>query len=71
MAIEMAITRTVFAGSLLELKLTSDSDGLFAPKGFFKVVDSVGFNHNGTKIVSASSGGTIKVWDAGMPNCQT
>ena len=30
-------------------------------------ITSVGYNHNGTKIVSACEGGTIKVWDSGAP----
>ena len=27
---------------------------------------SVAYNHDGTRIVSACEGGTIKVWDAGV-----
>ena len=35
----------------------------------YHVISSVGYNHDGTKIVSACAGGAIKVWDSGMPNC--
>ena len=30
-------------------------------------ISSVDYNHDGTKIVSACYGGTIKVWDSGAP----
>ena len=34
-------------------------------------ISSVDYNHDGTKIVSACYGGTIKVWGAlRAPNCQ-
>ena len=29
-------------------------------------INSVAYNHDGTRIVSACSGGTLKVWDAGV-----
>ena len=29
-------------------------------------INSVAYNHDGTRIVSACNGGTIKVWDAGV-----
>ena len=29
---------------------------------------SVAYNHDGTRIVSACNGGTLKVWDAGTPS---
>ena len=34
-------------------------------------IRSVAFSPDGTKIVSGSDDKTIKVWDAGAPNCQT
>ncbi len=48
------------AGNLLELlseKINVHSDG----------INSVAFSPDGTKIVSACNGGTIKVWDSGAP----
>ena len=30
-----------------------------------RIINSVAYNHDGTRIVSACGGGTIKVWDAG------
>ena len=31
-----------------------------------RIINSVAYNHDGTRIVSACGGGTIKVWDAGV-----
>ena len=31
-----------------------------------RVIESVAYNHDGTRIVSACYDGTIKVWDAGV-----
>ena len=30
-----------------------------------RTINSVAYNHDGTRIVSACNGGTLKVWDAG------
>ena len=30
-----------------------------------RIINSVAYNNDGSKIVSACNGGTIKVWDAG------
>ena len=32
-----------------------------------RIINSVAFSPDGTKIVSACNGGTIKVWDLGAP----
>ena len=32
-----------------------------------RIINSVAFSPDGTKIVSACNGGTIKVWDFGAP----
>ena len=31
-----------------------------------RTINSVAYNHDGTRIVSACNGGTLKVWDAGV-----
>ena len=31
-----------------------------------RIINSVAYNHDGTRIVSACNGGTIKVWDSGV-----
>ena len=30
-----------------------------------RIINSVAYNHDGTRIVSACNDGTLKVWDAG------
>ena len=32
-----------------------------------RIINSVAYNHDGTRIVSACNGGTLKVWDAANP----
>ena len=36
------------------------------PNAHSRIINSVAYNHDGTRIVSACYGGTIKVWDAGV-----
>ena len=36
-----------------------------------RIINSVAYNHDGTRIVSACNGGTLKVWDAGTSTAGT
>ena len=58
----MLSARTLATGSL-ELKAEKQS-------AHSDRITSVGFNNDGTKIVSGSRDQTIKVWDAGTPAAQ-
>ena len=49
----------MLAAASLELKAEKQS-------AHSNYVLSVAYNHDGTRIVSACSGGTLKVWDAGV-----
>ena len=48
----------MFVAASLELKAEKED-------AHSSLVLSVAYNHDGTRIVSACSGGTLKVWDAG------
>ena len=49
--------RTIIADSLALVTQKENAHG--------RTISSVDYNHDGTKIVSACYGGTIKVWDSG------
>ena len=47
----------MLAAASLELKASKEN-------AHSRYINSVAYNHDGTKIVSACTGGTLKVWDA-------
>ena len=51
----------MLAAASLELKAEKQS-----AHSKYEYVRSVAYNHDGTRIVSACNGGTLKVWDAGV-----
>ena len=49
----------MLAAASLELKTSKEN-------AHSRNINSVAYNHDGTRIVSACNGGTLKVWDAGV-----
>ena len=52
------LSAPTLAAASLELKASKEN-------AHSRNINSVAYNHDGTRIVSACNGGTIKVWDAG------
>ena len=52
------LTAPLPAAASLELKASKEN-------AHSRNINSVAYNHDGTRIVSACNGGTLKVWDAG------
>ena len=53
------LTAPLPAAASLELKASKEN-------AHSHNINSVAYNHDGTRIVSACNGGTLKVWDAGV-----